>query len=90
MCTKRDRAKLINSGTLSVDFINIDVCAATLFFAFFFHLFQSKEGQAKRLLFVYSHCCSKKARKHMHSSSYVIINTDHIRILQCDNPHIFS
>lgn len=72
MCTKRDRAKLINSGTLSVDFINIDVCAATLFFCIFFHLFQSKEGQAKRLLFVYSHCCSKKARN-MHSSSYVII-----------------
>ncbi len=81
MCTKRDRAKLINSGTLSVDFINIDACAATLFGAFF-HPLQSREGQSNRLVFVYSHRCSKKARKHMHSSSYVMISTDHTSVLQ--------
>lgn len=63
MCTKRDRVKLINSGTLSVDFINIDVCAATFFFCIFFHLFQSKEGQAKRLLCVKS-LLFKESKKH--------------------------
>lgn len=47
MCTKRDRAKLINSGTLSVDFINIDVCAATLFFAFFSISFRAKKARPK-------------------------------------------
>lgn len=47
MCTKRDRAKLINSGTLSVDFINIDVCATTLFFAFFSISFRAKKARPK-------------------------------------------
>ncbi len=84
MCTKRDRVKLINSGTLSVDFINIDACAATLFGAFFYSL-QSREGQSNRLVFMYSHRRSKQARKHMHSSSYVMINTDHTSVLQICN-----
>lgn len=64
MCTKRDRAKLINSGTLSVDFINIDVCAATLFFLHFFPSISEQRGPGQKITLCVQSLLFKESKKH--------------------------
>lgn len=75
MCTKRDRAKLINSGTLSVDFINIDVCAATLFFCIFFPSLSEQRRPGQKITLCVQSLLFKESKK------------THAFVFICQNKH---